>query len=95
MNIYIGNLSREITEDDLKNEFRRFGEVSKVSIIKDRITGEKRGFGFLEMPSSEQAQAAITGLNRRELRGKRLIVNEAKPKAEREAAAPRGIIRPA
>lgn len=91
MNIYVGNLPHEVTEDDLRTAFEMYGEVAKVSIIKDRISGEKRGFGFVEMLSGEEAQAAIEGLNRKELKGKRIIVNEARSRAVRTGPGmPRG-----
>ena len=82
MNIYVGNLSREVTEDDLKEAFESFGQVASVSIIKDKFTGESRGFGFLEMPSQEEAQEAISGLNGKELKGRTLTVNEARPRRD-------------
>jgi RNA recognition motif-containing protein len=83
MNIYVGNLSTEVTEDDIRKAFQAYGDVTKVSIIKDRVTGERRGFGFVEMPSSSAAQAAIDSLNRKDLKGKRIVVNEARPRAEK------------
>lgn len=82
MNIYVGNLSREVSAEDLKTEFSAFGEVSTASVIKDKFTGESRGFGFVEMASKEQGQAAITALSGKDLKGKALTVNEAKPKTE-------------
>lgn len=80
MNIYVGNIPREATEDDLKSAFAAFGQVSKVMIIKDRGTNEPRGFGFVEMPSKTEAMAAMAGLNDQELMGRKLTVNEAKPR---------------
>lgn len=82
-NIYVGNLSYEATEDDLRQAFGAHGEVSSVSIIRDRTTGKSRGFGFVEMPDNGQAQAAIKALNLYEIRGRSITVNEARPKAER------------
>lgn len=82
MNIYVGNMSREVTEDDLRQEFGQFGEVSSVAIIKDKFSGEPRGFGFVEMPNNEQAQAAMSALNGKEFKGRPLTVNEARPKTE-------------
>ncbi len=82
MNIYVGNISREVTEDDLRQAFAQFGEVSSASLIKDKFSGESRGFGFVEMPSKEETQAAITGLNGKDLKGRSLTVNEARPKSE-------------
>ena len=82
MNIYVGNLAREVTEEDLKQEFSAFGEVATASVIKDKFTGEPRGFGFVEMPSKEHGQAAITALSGKDLKGKALTVNEARPKSD-------------
>ena len=82
MNIYVGNLAREVSEEDLKQEFAAFGEVATASVIKDKFTGEPRGFGFVEMPSKEQGQAAITALSGKDLKGKALTVNEARPKSD-------------
>ncbi len=82
MNIYVGNLSRDVEEDDLRQVFEGFGEVSKVTIIKDKFSGEPRGFAFVEMSDKTEAQAAITGLNGTELNGRTLNVNEARPRTE-------------
>ena len=82
MNIYVGNMSREVTEDDLRQAFEAFGQVASVTIIKDKFSGESRGFGFAEMPTKAEAQSAITGLNGKELKGRTLIVNEARPRSE-------------
>jgi RNA recognition motif-containing protein len=81
MNIYVGNLANEVTEDQLKQEFSAFGEVKSVAIIKDKITGEARGFGFVEMPSKDQATAAMQGLDGKDLGGKAIKVNEARERA--------------
>ena len=81
-NIYVGNLSYEATEDDIRQAFEAHGEVSSVSIIMDKMTGRSRGFGFVEMPDSGSAQAAISALNLQEIRGRAMTVNEAKPKAD-------------
>jgi len=83
MNIYVGNLSYNTTEDDLRQAFGSFGEVSSANIIKDKYTGEARGFGFVEMPENEAATAAIAGLNGQDLNGRALSVNEARPRADR------------
>jgi len=83
MNIYIGNLSFDSTEESIRQAFEGYGEVSTVSIITDRYTGKSRGFGFVEMPSKGEAEAAITGLNGQELDGQTLNVNEARPRTER------------
>ena len=82
MNIYVGNLSYEATEDDIRQAFQAHGEVSSVSIIMDRMTGRSRGFAFVEMPDKGQAQAAIQTLNLQEVRGRAMTVNEARPKGE-------------
>jgi RNA recognition motif-containing protein len=82
MNIYVGNLPREATEDDLKEAFEAFGEVTSVKIIKDKFTGDPRGFGFVEMSNSSEAQAAISGLDGKDLKGTALRVNEARPRRD-------------
>jgi RNA recognition motif-containing protein len=83
MNIYVGNLPRGTTEDELREAFEAFGAVATVSVIKDKFTGQPRGFGFVEMPTNVEAKAAIEQLNGRELGGRPLTVNEAKPREER------------
>jgi len=83
MNIYVGNLSRQTTEDDLRQAFEAFGQVESANIIKDRFSGESRGFGFVEMPSKDEAQKAIEGLNGTDLMGRTLNVNEARPRTDR------------
>jgi RNA recognition motif-containing protein len=82
MNIYVGNLSREVTEEELRQEFAAFGEVTSVSIIKDKYSGQSRGFGFVEMPSKSEAEAAITGLKGKTLKERTLDVNEARPRTD-------------
>ncbi|MFC2002938.1 RNA recognition motif domain-containing protein [Chloroflexota bacterium] len=82
MNIYVGNLSREVTEDELRQEFTAFGQVTSASIIKDRYSGQSRGFGFVEMSSESEAQAAITGLKGKTLKERTLDVNEARPRSD-------------
>jgi len=82
MNIYVGNLSYEITEEDLKQAFEGFGQVVSVNIIKDRYSGESRGFGFVEMSDKTEAQSAINDLNDKELKGRTLSVSEARPRSE-------------
>jgi len=82
MNIYVGNLSHEVTKEDLKQAFEVFGQVESVNIIKDRYSGESRGFGFVEMPAKAEAQSAINDLNGKELKGQTLNVNEARPRTE-------------
>jgi len=81
MNIYIGNLSFDTTEDQLRQAFEGFGSVSTVNIITDKISGDSRGFAFVEMSTKDEASAAISGLNGQELNGRTLNVNEAKPRA--------------
>jgi RNA recognition motif-containing protein len=82
MNIYVGNLSYEVTEEDLKEAFGAFGEVETVKVIKDKYTGRSKGFGFVEMPVQDAAQSAINDLNETELKGRALKVNEARPRSE-------------
>jgi len=82
MNIYVGNLSYEATQDDLRHAFESFGQVESATIITDKFSGKSKGFGFVEMPSPEQARSAIAGLNGKELRGRALTVNEARPRPE-------------
>jgi RNA recognition motif-containing protein len=82
MNIYVGNLSYSVTEEDLRTAFSAFGQVASVSIIKDKFTGQSKGFGFVEMPSKEEAQAAIAGMNGKELKQRALNVNEARPRTD-------------
>jgi RNA recognition motif-containing protein len=83
MNIYVGNLSRDLTESELREAFAAFGEVSSASIIKDKFSGETRGFGFVEMPNKEEADKAISGLNGKDLKGRTMTVNEARPRTDR------------
>jgi len=82
VNIYVGNLSYEATQDDLRQAFEAHGEVSSVSIIMDKMTGRSRGFGFVEMPDNGAGQAAINALNLQEVRGRAMTVNEARPKTD-------------
>ena len=83
MNIYVGNISRTVTEQDLKEAFEAFGAVQSAAIIKDKFSGESRGFGFVEMPNKEEADKAIAGLNGKDLKGRPLTVNEARPRTDR------------
>ena len=80
MNIYVGNLSHDVTEEDLRQAFEAFGQVESVNIIKDKFSGESRGFGFVEMPSRNEAQTAIKQAEGMELKGRVIRVNEARPK---------------
>ena len=82
MNIYVGNLSPEVTDEDLKEAFEAFGQVESVNLIKDKFSGTSRGFGFVEMPAKAEGQAAIDELNGKELKGQELNVNEARPRPE-------------
>jgi RNA recognition motif-containing protein len=81
MNIYVGNLSFEVTDDELRQLFAAYGEVESASVVKDRFSGESRGFGFVEMPAKNDADAAIAALNGTDVKGRTITVNEAKPKA--------------
>ena len=83
MNIYVGNLSYSLSESELREAFAGFGEVSSVKVLMDRETGRSRGFGFVEMPNQSEAEAAIAQLNGKELGGRALRVNEARPKERR------------
>ncbi len=80
MNIYVGNLARDVNEEDLRTAFAAFGTVATVAIIKDKFTGDPRGFGFVEMNDKTEALTAIAGLNGKELKERPLTVNEARPK---------------
>ena len=82
MKIYVGNLSHQVSEDELSQAFEAFGQVESAIIIRDKFSRESKGFGFVEMPSSQEAQAAIAGLNGKELKGRTLNVNEARPREE-------------
>ena len=82
MNIYVGNLDRSVVEADLKEAFQACGEVATASVIKDKFSGESRGFGFVEMPNAAEAQKAISTLNGKALKGRTVTVNEAKPRTD-------------
>ena len=84
VNIYVGNLSYETSENDLRNMFEAHGAVDRASVVMDRMTNRSKGFGFVEMPNDKEARAAISTLNEMETNGRRIMVNEAKPKADRE-----------
>ncbi|MFN3785368.1 MAG: RNA recognition motif domain-containing protein [Thiothrix sp.] len=83
MNIYVGNLPYKITENDLRDLFASYGDVSSVSMIKDKMTGQSKGFGFVDMPNAAEATAAINGLNEQTVQGRNIKVNEAKPREDR------------
>lgn len=90
MKIYAGNLSYEITEDELRLAFEAFGKIESVTIIKDKYSDRSKGFGFVEMPTAAEAQAAIEGLNGKDLKGKTINVNEARPRTEGGKGGGRG-----
>jgi RNA recognition motif-containing protein len=83
MKIYVGNLNYNVTEDDLRASFEPFGDVSEASVISDRFSGRSKGFGFVEMPNQEEAEKAIAEMNGKEIQGRSLIVNQARPREER------------
>ena len=80
MNVYVGNLSYDLSEEDLKTAFEEYGEVTSAKIISDRYSGRSKGFGFIEMTSDDEAKAAIEGLSGKELAGRAIVVNEARPR---------------
>jgi len=83
MNIYVGSLSLDVNDDDLKQAFEAYGQVESVKIIKDKYTGESRGFAFIEMPTNKEALTAIEGLNGGKIKGGSIVVNEARPRSDR------------
>ena len=83
MNIYVGNLSYGVTEDELREAFGAYGEISSVSLISDKFSGQSKGFGFVEMPNNSEADAAIKALNETPLKGRNMRVNQAKPRTDR------------
>lgn len=89
MNIFVGNLGRDVTEDDLRTAFAAYGRVARATVLRDKFSGEPRGFGFVEMEARAEAQAAIGALNGSQLKGRLLNVNEARPKAERSTSVTR------
>ncbi len=90
MNIYVGNLSRDVTEADLRQLFETYGTVQSAAIITDKFSGESRGFGFVEMSTKAEAEAAITDLNGKEFKRRTLTVNEARPKTENRSGSGSG-----
>ncbi|HOY09306.1 MAG TPA: RNA-binding protein [Candidatus Omnitrophota bacterium] len=94
MKIYVGNFSYDVTEEELKTVFDAFGQVESAKIIKDKFTGESKGFGFVEMPDKTQAQAAMTGIT--EIKGRRVTINEARPQAKNDfrSSKPHGSRKP-
>ena len=89
MNIYVGNLPYTLSEDDLKSAFSEFGEVSSANIIMDKMSGQSKGFGFVEMPDDSEADQAIKALNESALNGRNIKVNQARPRGERSPRRPR------
>jgi len=83
MNIYVGNLPHKVTEDEVRQAFAEFGQITEVRLITDKFSGESKGFGFVEMPSKAEAEKAIEEMNGKELMGRALNVNEARPKTDR------------
>ncbi len=83
MEIYVGSLPYNVTEDDLKEAFTAFGAVSSVRLVSDKLSGKSKGFGFVEMPDNSEADAAIAALNESDFKGRDIKVNQAKPKEER------------
>ncbi len=90
MNIYVGNLSYDVTEDELRQEFAAFGEVESVNIITDKHSGRPKGFGFVEMKSKSEAEAAIAGLKGKSLKDRALGVNEARPRPDNRGSGSYG-----
>ena len=89
MNIYVGNLAYSVTQDDLRDAFAAYGEISSVNLITDKFTGDSKGFGFVEMPNNAEADAPIKALNETPLKGRNMKVNQAKPRGERPSRGPR------
>jgi len=90
MNIYVGNLSHDVSDGDLQKAFEAFGQVASVNIIKDKFSGQSRGFGFVDMPSKDEAQAAIAGMSGKDFMGRALNVNEARPRSDRRGGGKGG-----
>ncbi len=93
-NLYVGNLSSEVTQEDLKENFKQVGEVVSAAVIKDKFTGESKGFGFVEMGTEKEAQDAIQKFNGGELCGKKIVVSEARPRPDQRGGRPGGGRRP-
>jgi cold-inducible RNA-binding protein len=83
MNLYVGNLLFDVTENELKELFEPFGQVTEIRLIMDKFSGKSKGFGFIEMPSKDEALKAIEALNGKDIKGRAMTVNEAKPKVDR------------
>ncbi|MBN2076224.1 MAG: RNA-binding protein [Dehalococcoidales bacterium] len=86
MKIYVGNLSYEVTEQDLREEFEAFGKVDSISVVMDRDTGRPRGFAFVEMPTVSEGQAAITGINGKNINDRTVVVNEARARTDNRSS---------
>ena len=89
MNIYVGNLPYNVNEDELKEMFSEFGEVATVNLIKDRFSGQSKGFGFIDMPSNSEADQAIKALNHSQLKGRDIKVNQAEQRSKKPRRRPR------
>lgn len=89
MNIYVGNLPYSVTDEELRAAFSEFGDVSSVNLITDKFTGQSKGFAFVEMPSNSEADRAIKALNETAFKGRKLKVNQAKPRGDRPPRRPR------
>lgn len=83
MRIYVGNLPYSVTDEDLRDIFSEYGDLASAEVIKDKFSGQSKGFGFVDMPNNSEADAAIKALNETDMRGRKLTVNEARPRAER------------
>ena len=92
MNIYVGNLAYSVTDADLSQAFGAYGAVSSATVIKDKFSGQSKGFGFVEMPNNSEANEAIKNLNEKPLKGRNMRVNEAKPREDRPARPPRPVV---
>ena len=90
MNIYVGNMSFDVSESELREAFEQFGEITEVRLIMDKFSGKSKGFCFIEMPNKEEAQKAIEEMNEKEFKGRALNVSEAKPKVDRGGRGGRG-----
>jgi RNA recognition motif-containing protein len=93
MNIYVGNLAGDVTEDDLRQLFEAFGQVESANVVKDKFSGQSRGFGFVDMPSRKDGISAIAGVNGKNVKGQVLKVDEAKPRQEHRGGGGRGVRR--
>ncbi len=82
MNIFVGNLAKDVTDEDLNQEFSAYGKVKSAKVIRDLFSGDSKGFGFVEMPAAAEAQEAMQALNTKDVKGKKLTVNEARPKTD-------------